>query len=567
MTVTDLDIGFGHSYFDIVRNEQRIEFHIDYWNRIQGGADAALQRRLEDIKATTSIRVHSKARSRPIMIVGQDESVFAQYLLGAKTWIGPKGQRPLLPKSEGDGYMLSAFVSREFGFGRLLTSDELAKINSARRSSTATYTDKHAAMEILGTINKPVLTESPFVKYLFIGINNEGYWNSYHMSLQFEDVVDCLQILYPNFDLVFMFDHSQGHARQREHALSAQQMSKSYGGAQPRMRDTTIMKDEGFLGPHLPSLRVADTQSLVFQVDDVGPWYLSDHQQRIQRHDRPTGKTKVVERSKKVLLEALKDKGVTLQQQRGYTKKELQDFARNNGIDVVDVKEQIAPGWEGKPKGLLQVLGERGLIDRASLEQYTLEGRKDAITGIVDLRFSLRHLLAECYDFKEEETALQFLGSQLGVVVNLTPKFHAELAGEGVEYSWAHAKAFYRRMPLSRKRGRDNFKQLVKDCTCPINVLTKERIEKFASRARAYICTYHYLEQQQQQSVAAAVAATACSLTHVTPIPTHIKQELLFSEIERLKKDLKCHRCVLDFDSRFVHSELRNARVEAGDLL
>ena len=64
------------------------------------------------------------------MIIGQDESVFAQYLLGAKSWVGPKGQRPLLPKSEGDGYMLSAFVSREFGFGRTLTEDELARINS-----------------------------------------------------------------------------------------------------------------------------------------------------------------------------------------------------------------------------------------------------------------------------------------------------------------------------------------------------------------------------------------------------------------------------------------------------
>jgi hypothetical protein len=53
--------------------------------------------------------------------------------------------------------MLSAFVSRDFGFGRLLTNDELAKINSERRASTATYTDTHAAMEILGTINKPVL--------------------------------------------------------------------------------------------------------------------------------------------------------------------------------------------------------------------------------------------------------------------------------------------------------------------------------------------------------------------------------------------------------------------------
>ncbi len=62
--------------------------------------------------------------------------------------------------------MLSSFVSREFGFGRLLTNDELAKITLERRASTATYTDKHAAMEILGTINKPVLMESPFVRPL-----------------------------------------------------------------------------------------------------------------------------------------------------------------------------------------------------------------------------------------------------------------------------------------------------------------------------------------------------------------------------------------------------------------
>ena len=66
-------------------------------------------------------------------------------------------------------------------------------------------------MEILGTINKGVLTESLFVKYyLDIGVNNKGYWNSYHMSLQFDDVVDCLQVLYTTIDFVFIFDHSQG---------------------------------------------------------------------------------------------------------------------------------------------------------------------------------------------------------------------------------------------------------------------------------------------------------------------------------------------------------------------
>ena len=102
--------------------------------------------------------------------------------------------------------------------------------------------------------------------------------------------------------------------------------------------------------------------------------------------------------------------------------------------------------------------------------------------------------MARCRDFQEEETALQHLGVQLGVTVQLTPKFHAELAGEGVEYCWAHAKGFYRRMPLAQKRGRDNFKTLVKESTCPVAQLTRERICKFAARARAYICTYYFFD-------------------------------------------------------------------------
>jgi hypothetical protein len=62
----------------------------------------------------------------------------------------------------------------------------------------------------------------------------------------------------------------------------------------------------------------------------------------------------------------------------------------------------------------------------------------------VDLQNSLRQILANCRDFKEEEMVLQHKGRQLGVKVLLSPKFHAELAVESVEYSWwAHAKAYY----------------------------------------------------------------------------------------------------------------------------
>ena len=55
----------------------------------------------------------------------------------------------------------------------------------------------------------------------------------------------------------------------------------------------------------------------------------------------------------KQLLEAMKDRGMMIQQQRGYAKKELKDFAQNNQIGFYDRnKDVIAPGLEGKPKGL-----------------------------------------------------------------------------------------------------------------------------------------------------------------------------------------------------------------------
>ncbi|KAI2497782.1 hypothetical protein MHU86_16724 [Fragilaria crotonensis] len=323
------------------------------------------------------------------------------------------------------------------------------------------------------------------------------------------------------------------------------------------MRDTTILKEDGFLGPYSPKLKVGDTQSMIFKSDDAGPWYLSSEQREAQRNDRATGRSRRVERSKKLLTKALTEAGVELPQQRNFTRRELQEFAKRHNVDVFEEKQQIITGWQGQPRGLLQVLWERGLIDEASLEKYTLDGRKDAITGDIDLQFSLRHVMAECTaDFKDEETALQYLGTQLGVRVQLTPKFHAELAGEGIEYSWAHSKSWYRRVPVSQKRGRENFKRLVKECTCPVNVLSKVRIEKFASRARAYICTYYHLEQEQRrQELQPAPGDT----TNYAPM-NHLKQELLYSEIEKLTKELKGHRCVLDFDSGFVNSQLKEAK-------
>jgi hypothetical protein len=50
---------------------------------------------------------------------------------------------------------------------------------------------------------------------------------------------------------------------------------------------------------------------------------------------------------------------------------------------------------------------------------------------------------------------LQHVGSQVGVSMIKTPKFHEELAGEGIKYSWGVTKGVYQCKPLNSKRSKE----------------------------------------------------------------------------------------------------------------
>ena len=77
------------------------------------------------------------------------------------------------------------------------------------------------------------------------GSNGEGYWNYEAMSMQFEDCIDCMRVLYPMYEVVFLFDHSCGHDRKRPDGLNMNGLSKGYGGKQVKMRPSTIQQKEG----------------------------------------------------------------------------------------------------------------------------------------------------------------------------------------------------------------------------------------------------------------------------------------------------------------------------------
>ena len=133
--------------------------------------------------------------TKPIIKIGQDESVFKQFSLTKKQWYLPDGTSVPNPKSEGDGVMYSAFVSRDFGFGHNLSDAQLQVVNKYWRNNNL-YLDEEAAIKVYNRKTKAPLTTSPFIREFDYGSNQDGYWCYETMVIQFEDTLDCLWAIY-----------------------------------------------------------------------------------------------------------------------------------------------------------------------------------------------------------------------------------------------------------------------------------------------------------------------------------------------------------------------------------
>ena len=107
-----------------------------------------------------------------------------------------------------------------------------------------------------------------------------------HMVLQLEDCIDCLKVLYPQFDFLFLFDHSCRYNRQKEDGLNVENMNKEFGGAQQKLCNSTIQEQQGYLGLHSPILKPSDVQSMVFKSSDVRPFWMSPAEQQQMQHDK-----------------------------------------------------------------------------------------------------------------------------------------------------------------------------------------------------------------------------------------------------------------------------------------
>jgi hypothetical protein len=81
---------------------------------------------------------------KPLIILGQDEAIFRQYLLTVMCWQGSDGSIPLVPKDDGISIMMSAITCREFGFGMPLSDAQLRKLMN---------TEKKMQIRTIGVLN------------------------------------------------------------------------------------------------------------------------------------------------------------------------------------------------------------------------------------------------------------------------------------------------------------------------------------------------------------------------------------------------------------------------------
>ena len=143
------------------------------------------------------------------------------------------------------------------------------------------------------------------------------------------------------------------------------------------------------------------------------------------------------------LLIELRKKGVDTTSRR-FFKDELIGLSTNNNIPVYTIDTRKENGWAGTPKGMLQILYERGFINAALVNtarstRYSKLGKKNDFekdTGkIMDecKQYSLTHLFSKCSDFTNEITDLEHLCVELSTLhhnitssVLFTPKFHCE---------------------------------------------------------------------------------------------------------------------------------------------
>ena len=133
---------------DVVMFECHVDEHISFQSACQ------------DIQYGGYLSVRFPPGLKKVMMLGQDKAIMRKYIFTLLAWTMPDGARPLIPKDEGYGLMVSAITCCEFGFGLTVSDHNLTEINEKREG-------KNTVMRVL--------------QQKFMGHHSKKTWLKHHL--------------------------------------------------------------------------------------------------------------------------------------------------------------------------------------------------------------------------------------------------------------------------------------------------------------------------------------------------------------------------------------------------
>ena len=156
--------------------------------------------------------------------------------------------------------------------------------------------------------------------------------------------------------------------------------------------------------------------------------------------------------------------------------------------------------------------------------------------------YSLNHLISNCVDFKEEKSDQEHICTEISsnhthISVTFTPKFHCELAVEGIEYSWDVTKTLYHGIPYHQKCSFKKFAGCVHQFLSKVSISIAHQ---FFQKSRSYMLGYHHQ-----------------SVVNESDDSVLVKEESTFEYNEKIRKLHKSHQDASTTDFSFISTIIK----------
>ncbi|RPA79191.1 hypothetical protein BJ508DRAFT_363381 [Ascobolus immersus RN42] len=200
-------------YIDGHEREDVVEYRAKFVEQMQNIFDSGLLVRLDEETGEVIMPKPENIPNgrKPIMLFTHDESTFNANDGIRSAWL-LKGHQILRPKARGKGIMVSDVITQ---IGRLVVPDHITEADMIKAGLNPGRRDAAEMLEY----------------------GKDNWWDSEKMCKHILEVVEPMaKLVYPDCELVFLFDNATNHSCFAPDALNVTEMNLNPGGKQPMMR-------------------------------------------------------------------------------------------------------------------------------------------------------------------------------------------------------------------------------------------------------------------------------------------------------------------------------------------